>query len=393
MYGLYLIGVMVVTGGVIAFIGDKIGTKIGKKRLSIFGLRPRHTSMIITVLTGIFITAASIGVMAITSENVRTALFGMEKLNATMASTKQAVEALAVELLQSQEEYRAAESNLKNSRKEIADLKAEQENLTAESENLKNGIAQLESEKEALTSQNETLSASNSKLDESNKKLSEDNSQLEEHAKNLREGLIAIREGDIAFRAGEILATGVVKGGRPESEITDDINSLVAQASKKIEQSFGTGAENSVWFYQPELQNVLDEISESNGEMVVRISAAGNLIRGEPVRTSITAYPNKEVYAKNELILSRTFDIQKDDDVEPIIQRFLAEINRLAVEKGILPDPITGTVGAMEVEQMYGLAGHLMELRGGVRLTAYARDKTKSIGPLRLNIEIDKGNQ
>ncbi|MBQ7630297.1 MAG: DUF3084 domain-containing protein, partial [Selenomonadaceae bacterium] len=46
MEGIYLIIVMIITGGAIAFIGDKLGTKIGKKRLSIFGLRPRHTSMI-----------------------------------------------------------------------------------------------------------------------------------------------------------------------------------------------------------------------------------------------------------------------------------------------------------------------------------------------------------
>ncbi|MBQ1511635.1 MAG: DUF3084 domain-containing protein, partial [Selenomonadaceae bacterium] len=37
MYGVLLIVVLIITGGVIAFIGDRLGTKIGKKRLSIFG--------------------------------------------------------------------------------------------------------------------------------------------------------------------------------------------------------------------------------------------------------------------------------------------------------------------------------------------------------------------
>ena len=60
MYGLYLIAVLVVTGGAIAFIGDRLGTKIGKKRLSIFGLRPRHTSNVVTVITGFVITALTI---------------------------------------------------------------------------------------------------------------------------------------------------------------------------------------------------------------------------------------------------------------------------------------------------------------------------------------------
>ena len=88
MYGIVLIIVLIITGGVIAFIGDRLGTKIGKKRLSVFGLRPRHTSILITILTGICITTLTFGIMAAVSENVRTALFGMEKLNQTMQQTK-----------------------------------------------------------------------------------------------------------------------------------------------------------------------------------------------------------------------------------------------------------------------------------------------------------------
>ena len=46
MYGVLLILVLVITGGAIAFIGDRLGSKVGKKKLSLFGLRPRHTSII-----------------------------------------------------------------------------------------------------------------------------------------------------------------------------------------------------------------------------------------------------------------------------------------------------------------------------------------------------------
>ena len=45
MYGITLIFVLAVVGGVIALIGDRLGTRIGKKKLSIFGLRPRHTAV------------------------------------------------------------------------------------------------------------------------------------------------------------------------------------------------------------------------------------------------------------------------------------------------------------------------------------------------------------
>ena len=61
---------LVVIGGIIAFIGDRIGMKVGKKRLSIFGLRPKHTSMLITVITGIVVAATSVLVMSIVSQDV-----------------------------------------------------------------------------------------------------------------------------------------------------------------------------------------------------------------------------------------------------------------------------------------------------------------------------------
>ena len=88
MYGVLLILVLIVTGGAIAFIGDRLGSKVGKKRLSLFGLRPRHTSIIVTIVTGILITTTTLGVMTAVSKDVRTALFGMEKLNRTMQETK-----------------------------------------------------------------------------------------------------------------------------------------------------------------------------------------------------------------------------------------------------------------------------------------------------------------
>lgn len=58
----------------------KWADKIGKKRMSVFGLRPKHTSILLTVLGGTIIAVLTISVMAIASQSARTALFGMEKI-------------------------------------------------------------------------------------------------------------------------------------------------------------------------------------------------------------------------------------------------------------------------------------------------------------------------
>ena len=432
MHGIILIAVMVATGGAIAFIGDKLGTKIGKKRLSIFGLRPRHTSMVITVLTGILITGVTIGAMAVVSKDVRTALFGMEELNASLRLTKRALDETTANLAQMHEEYERADAELTNAHSEISRLKTEQDELAAESERLKAGNERLELENSNLTAQNETLastnenlastnkkldaqnknlaatnenlSKTNSTLESDNKKLSEfnvtltadnekltqSNAELEERAQNLRRGLIAIREGDIAFRAGEILASSVIRGSREIEEIAFDLNVLADTASRNIAERFGSGVDTSVWIYQPEFQEAVENIAASNQDMVVRITAAGNLVRGEPIRTSLNIYQNNEIYSAGEFVFADEYEVQREEDADSIVQKFLAEINRVAVAKGVLPDPITGSVGVMEGSQLYELVDELENTRGKIRMTAYAREDTRSIGPIRLNIRLER---
>lgn len=409
---------MIVTGGAIAFIGDKLGTKIGKKRLSIFGLRPRHTSMVVTVATGCLITGLSIGFMALISQNVRTALFGMDELRATMDATLAELDDATENLFKAQTEFERANENLRISKEEILALKAEQEELRNESDRLKEGNERLESTNAELTALNENLSDTNATLEADNKKLGEfnvtltadndrlstdnatlttandklttDNTELEERNKHLREGLIAIREGDIMLRAGEILASGIIKGGRNAEEINADINALAEQATRSLIERFGGDEDNSVWIYQPELQQVIEAIETSKGDMVLRISAAGNMVRGEPVRSRLELYPNELIFKKGERILSKTYELSDNVEPEMILREFLTEINRLATEKGILTDPLTGSVGRMDGTQLYEIIDSLLGVKGKVQLTATAREETYSQGPLRLNIKVEK---
>lgn len=157
MYGVFLIVVLIITGGAIAFIGDRLGTKIGKKRLSLFGLRPRHTSIVITIFTGICITTLTFGVMAAASENVRTALFGMEKLNRTMQETRNALE-------KAQAERDATDEALNKSKADIEELQAQQDDLKLESARLEAGNRQLEQAKNELLLKNDELNSRNSEL-------------------------------------------------------------------------------------------------------------------------------------------------------------------------------------------------------------------------------------
>ena len=311
---------------------------------------------------------------------------------------------MSIELIKTQNEYKLAGADLEKSKKEIADLKTEQEDLKRESESLKAGNEELsarnaelsennsalESENKKLGEFNVTLTADNEKLATENTKLSEDNEKLEEHAKNLRDGLVAIREGSITLRAGEILSTGTIAGGQTPEDTGREINALIETASKNLAMRFGNDFDSSIWIYQPDLNETVDKISSGTGQFLLRVSAAGNLVSGEPVRANLETFANKKVYAKHEFIIRREYEVKSPDDAELVLKNFLTEVNHSAVDKGILPDPITGAIGAMEGSQLYQIVDVIGRAKGKIVLTAYARDDTTSQGPLRLNVRVEQ---
>ena len=399
MYGVFLIAVLILTGGAIAFIGDRLGTKIGKKRLSILGLRPRHTSIIVTIITGALITTMTFAVLAATSENVRTALFGMEKLKQQMSDMQQAIITVSGDLESAKEEKLAADSALDRAKEDVEKLQAQQKELEAESERLQAGNELLQQEKEVLQSEkdglsreNEALLADNGNLAANNELLSKDNKNLEQNAQRLRDGLITMREGDITFRAGEILASGVIQGNRREDAVEADLQSLAQLANRNVSARLGINqTDQGLWIYQPEAEAAIKAIAESPQDMVVRIVAAGNLVRGEVVRASLELYKNSIIYGSKELILAKPYSMHSHDEeeAEMLAMDFLMNVNQAAVAKGILPDPIRGSVGIIEGAQFYNLVQNLQSCTDHIVLSAYARDATDALGPLRIDFKLE----
>ncbi len=400
MYGVLLIVVLIITGGAIAFIGDRLGTKIGKKRLSLFGLRPRHTSVVITIFTGICITTLTFGVMAAASQNVRTALFGMEQLNRTMRETRESLNQAQADLQQAQVEQQQTDEALAKSKDDVEKLKGQQAELEEKSARLQEGNRLLEAAKldllhrnDVLAAENSTLGAQNDLLTGTNKKLMENNSLLEQHAQSLRDGLITIREGDIVYQAGEVIASGVVRGGRTQFEVDNDLRALAELANRNVSEKLGEDkSDQDIWIYQPEYAEAVKTIADSRNDMVVRIVAAGNLVRGEAIRTTLELYKNSTVYEDKEFILAKPYLLTGKSDSEPeqVVMDFLNEVNRAVTAKGILPDPIRGTVGVIEGAQFYDIVGALRGKHGSWILSAYANGATDAIGPLRLKIRVEQ---
>ncbi len=79
--GIILIVLITLVAGLIAYIGDRVGHQVGRRRLTMFGLRPKYTSTIVAVGTGMLI-ALAVTLSAISaSYYVRAAFFHLEDIN------------------------------------------------------------------------------------------------------------------------------------------------------------------------------------------------------------------------------------------------------------------------------------------------------------------------
>lgn len=77
---LNVLGVIVVAG-IIAYIGDRVGHVVGRRRLTLFGLRPRYTSTISAIVFGMLIAIVALLIVSVFVKNARVALFSINKLN------------------------------------------------------------------------------------------------------------------------------------------------------------------------------------------------------------------------------------------------------------------------------------------------------------------------
>ncbi|MGC9503646.1 DUF3084 domain-containing protein [Baaleninema sp.] len=128
--GYVLILAMLVLGCAIATVGDRIGTKVGKARLSLFNLRPRKTATLVTIVTGGLISASTLGILLAVDKQLRTGLFELEEIQQDLYSArrdfqqtqqqKEKVEADLAEARQRQQEVQQELTSLNRSLEQVS---------------------------------------------------------------------------------------------------------------------------------------------------------------------------------------------------------------------------------------------------------------------------------
>ncbi len=170
--GYILIAAIFVLGGLIAALGDRLGTKIGKARLRLFNLRPRQTAMIITVLTGTLISALTLGILLSLSESLRKGIFKLDDILKELRHTKG-------ELAQVDREKQQVESELATVRNQQAEAIKKLDAINLDFENSKSQLKTISTQASQLRSELDTLLEEREKQLQQLQQLKQQSSQLQ----------------------------------------------------------------------------------------------------------------------------------------------------------------------------------------------------------------------
>lgn len=386
MYGLGLVLMLVVIGGIIAFIGDRIGMKIGKKRLSIFGLRPKHTSMLITIITGIVVAATSVLVMSIVSQDVRTALFRMHEIQATLASTQDQLSTAFIQLTTKEEELIKGEARVKELQEEIDGLTSRIGELSTELETVQEERAKAREDKEKLEEESKALETLIGDL-------TKEANELYEFIGLMREFLEGLQLSDITYRSEEIILAKVMDGKAKPETIREEISGFLQQANKLAlarKASIEGSDDEAIIFFMDNLESIADKITQAEGPVVIRLVSATNAFVGQPVYAYLQIFENTLLFEAGQVVAERTIDGSMGQDiVQDELMNLLMAANDEATRLGMVTDT-EGRVGQVSYSEFNIAKSQIIDSGEKVRVLAVAvQDTWNTKPPLKIAFKVE----
>jgi uncharacterized protein (DUF3084 family) len=331
--GWLLILALLLLGGVLSTLGDRLGSKVGKARLSLLGMRPRRTAVVITVLTGSLISAISLGLMLLVSDRLRTGLFELDRLERRLREGREALE-------RSQSDLNAAERGRQQARSQLSMVERQATSLRKELAPLLQQRRQLEQERDQLSRE---IGAKDADIRRNREELSKLNTRISASAKELQQletNLIALRRGDVVISSGQPLEIAKVRIQSPD-QVQVVIEALLRQTNSNVFQRVlpGQPPNRQILLVPRSDITKLEGILSKRGDWVVSLISAANVLKGE---RQVVAFPdvrrNKQVVRAGEQLATTVLegDERSPEQVRSRINLLLASAYNTVQRAGSL---------------------------------------------------------
>lgn len=412
--GILLIVALVVISGIIAYVGDVVGRRMGRKRLTVFGLRPRHTAIAISVIAGMLITIVTLAVAMAVSRDVKDGFLRVAEMRRRQAELSRQIRELNDRMAGLDQTRKAAEKEVERRRAELDDTRRTLEDAHAELEHtqreLENASAALDRGEEAF----KRLALSEANLARKKDELQRDIEKLRVQAAG---GIALERMTPVLFVAGQPLDWKLIAGGRPTKEIRKDLASFVQRLDRQARAAGASplpdsdsavvirkpvrdpDGESVSWFNADQvLDAVAERIHESVGGVIVRAFCVFNTHPGEPVRVDFELFRNHLVFRKGDSLAQTSLDGRLSEPAltAAVVALLRDEVGDKAREQNVMPRPSPsgsevfgsprGAVGQMSYDEIFAVVERLRQIGGPARVTAVAATNTWTIGPLEVDL-------
>ena len=349
-----LIVMVVAISATMSYVGDILGKKIGKKRISILHLRPRYTSTVITIFTGMAVALLSLAAAGYSSDSVKMAIFGPNIMARQMTALTSEVRIL-------EDERERMTFNLDASQFELSSIKAENE--------------RVESKVSALRDETEVL----------------------------KSGLAELQFGLVIAYQGEMLAqTSIEQDENGVYNLDEAIGRLIAISGEYLDiklenqrnQEGGELARTEITVTPEMRSDIESRLRSANGRKVLRLTAPANVTIGQVLEGVVNMFDSVLVFEEDEVLIQETIRFMDSHQAAAdVLLTILRRINRPAVLRGILPDPITGMVGNIDSLEFFDVVDKIVVNGLNYRTTIVTIAAAADIyteGPVHVRIEIEE---
>lgn len=399
--GWLLILALLVLGGVLSTLGDRLGSRVGKARLSLFNLRPRKTAVVITVLTGSLISAVSLGLMLLVSERLRVGLFELDQIQDRLRDSRAALKRNEGELTRTRGELERSRLDLITAERRrdqalASQRRARDQLLAAERrvDTLRRELQPLQAERARLEAERARLSREvqgrDAEIRRTEAELASVRRRIAAGAKELKDletNVIALRRGDVVIASGQPLATAKVQLQRPD-QAKQVIDALLQESNRAAFQLLLPGQPPNRQILLVPRSDItrLESLLATPGTWVVSIRSAANVLRGE---AQVLAFPdlrpNRQVVEQGE-VLSRTSlepDVRDPEAVRSRLNLLLAAAFAKVQRQGTLANGLQ-----FDAASINALARELSERPAGVtaNLEAVALQNADTPDPISVEL-------
>jgi uncharacterized protein (DUF3084 family) len=332
--GYFLILAVLILGGIIATLGDRIGSKVGKARLSLFNLRPKKTAVLITILTGVLIAASTMGLLLLVSRGVRDRLLNFEDI---LRNRRQDLDKVQADLAKVGQDKQQVQEELERVRNERLRVKEQLDRINQSLKGALDRQRQTEGLRLQVETQRNQIQAQYLRVSGQAAELQADIGQLQREQQVLLEqrnriaAQIGQRDREIAQQERALDDQEKELLQRDQDIATRD--KVISQREKRLQE-----LEQQQAFLQSELEQ-LAQIAEQSAQLRVGVPA---VVRNQPLAFGVVQVAGVEqarsaidamLGQANRLAVSRIRPTGVSADT-PIVQIERSEIERLLTRVG-----------------------------------------------------------